>query len=61
MDHGGVSSFLMMTGLTWEAFSMLHDILKPPGNPALLKTKGHKVVVFGGAIGTFDVLSWQPN
>jgi hypothetical protein len=35
MDHGDASSFLLLTGLTGKAFSMLHDILKPPGHPAL--------------------------
>ena len=31
-----------MTGLTREAFNMLHDILKPPGHPSLPKQKGRK-------------------
>jgi hypothetical protein len=41
MEHGDASSFLLLTGLTRKAFSMLHDILKPPGHPALPK-KGCK-------------------
>jgi hypothetical protein len=31
-----------MTGLTREAFGMLHDILKPPGHPDLPKRPGRK-------------------
>ena len=34
---GDPSSFLLMTGLTREAFGMLHDILKPPRHPDLPK------------------------
>ena len=40
--HGDHSSFLLMTGLTREAFDMLHNILKPPGHPSLPKRKGRK-------------------
>ena len=40
--YGDHSSFLLMTGLTREAFDMLHDILKPPGHPSLPKRKGRK-------------------
>ncbi len=40
--HGDHSLFLLMTGLTREAFDMLHDILKPPGHPSLPKLKGRK-------------------
>ena len=39
MEHGDASSFLLLTGLTRKAFSMLHDILKPPGHPALPKER----------------------
>ena len=39
---GDPSSFLLMTGLTREAFGMLHDILKPPGHPDLPKQAGRK-------------------
>ena len=39
---GDPSSFLLMTGLTREAFGMLHDILKPPGHPDLPKRAGRK-------------------
>jgi len=40
--YGDPSSFLLMTGLTREAFNMLHDLLKPPGHPDLPKRKGRK-------------------
>ena len=40
--YGDPSSFLLMTGLTREAFGMLHDILKPPGHPSLPKPQGRK-------------------
>ena len=40
MDNGDPSSFLLMTGLTREAFNILLDIIKPPGHPALPKGKG---------------------
>ena len=40
--HGDHSSFLLMAGLTHEAFDMLHNILKPPGHPSLPKYKGRK-------------------
>ncbi len=39
---GDPSSFLLMTGLTREAFGMLHDIIKPPGHPDLQKRAGRK-------------------
>ena len=39
---GDPSSFLFMTGLTQEAFNMLHDIVKPPGHPSLPRRKGRK-------------------
>ena len=42
MDHGDLSSFLLMTGLTREMFITLLDIIKPPGHPALPKRKGRK-------------------
>jgi hypothetical protein len=42
MDHMDSSSFLLMTGLTWEVFNMLLDIVRPPGHPALGKQKGCK-------------------
>ena len=42
MDNGDPSSFLLMTGLTREAFNILLDIIKPPGHHALPKAKGHK-------------------
>ncbi len=42
LHNGDVSSFLLMTGLTQEAFVMLHDILKPPGHPSLPRRRGHK-------------------
>ena len=35
LHNGNASSFLLMTGLTREAFNMLHDILKLPGHPSL--------------------------
>ena len=40
--HGDHLSFLLMTGLTREAFDMLHNILKPPGHPSLPKRRGRK-------------------
>ena len=40
--HSNHLSFLLMTGLTREAFDMLHDILKPPGHPSLPKHGGCK-------------------
>ena len=42
MDSGDPSSFLLMTGLTRDAFNILLDIIKPPGHPALPKRKGRK-------------------
>jgi hypothetical protein len=42
MDNGDPSSFLLMTGLTQEAFNILLDIIKPPGHHALRKAKGRK-------------------
>jgi hypothetical protein len=41
MDHGNASSFLLMIGLTRQAFNALLDIIKPLGHPALPK-KGPK-------------------
>jgi hypothetical protein len=40
--HDDHLSFLLTTGLTHEAFDMLHNILKPPGHPSLPKRKGRK-------------------
>ena len=40
MDFGDLLSFLLMTGLTREAFDTLHDILKPPGYHCLRGQKG---------------------
>ena len=40
MDFGDASLFLLMTGLTREAFDTLHDILKPPGYHRFQRTKG---------------------
>ena len=40
--YGDPSSFMLMTGLTREAFNTLHDLLKPPGHPDLPKRKGCK-------------------
>ena len=40
MDFGDPSSFLLMTGLTREAFGTLHDILQPPGYHRFQRTKG---------------------
>ena len=37
MDNGDLSSFLLMTGLTRDAFNTLLDIIKPPDHPALPK------------------------
>ncbi len=43
-----------MTGLTREAFDMLHDILKPPGHPSLPKRKGRKwSLTLEGHLGLF--------
>jgi hypothetical protein len=41
MDHMD-PEFLLMTGLTREAFNTLLDIIKSPGHPALGKRMGHK-------------------
>ena len=42
LHNGDSSSFLLMTGLTREAFLLLHDILKPPGHPLLPRRRGRK-------------------
>ena len=42
LHNGDASSFLLMTGLTREAFVMLHDILMPPGHPSLPRRRGRK-------------------
>ena len=42
MDNSDASSFLLMTGLTRDAFNTLLDIIKPPGHSALPKQKGRK-------------------
>ena len=39
---GDPTSFLFMTGLTQEAFNMLHDIVKPPDHPSFSRRKGRK-------------------
>ena len=40
LHNGDASSFLLMMGLTQEAFVLLHDILKPPGHPLLPRRRG---------------------
>ena len=42
LHNGDAPSFLLMTGLTREAFKLLHDVLKPPGHPLLPKRRGRK-------------------
>ncbi len=42
LHNGDSSSFLLMTGLTREAFKLLHDVLKPPGHPLSPKRRGRK-------------------
>ena len=42
LHNGDASSFLLMTGLTREAFVMLHDVLKPQGDPSLPRRRGRK-------------------
>ena len=42
MYRGDASSFLLLTGLTQEAFIQLHDLLKPPGHPDLPPRKGRR-------------------
>ena len=42
MDYGDLSSFLLMTGLTWEAFNSRNGIVLPPGHQSLGNKKGCK-------------------
>ena len=42
LHNGDESYFLLMTGLTREAFVMLHDILMPPSHPSLPRRRGTK-------------------
>ena len=42
MDYGDASSFLLLTGITREAFYILHDILLPPRPEHLPKRRGRK-------------------
>jgi hypothetical protein len=40
--NGDPLLFLLMTGLTREAFNLLHDIVMPPGHPSLPRRKDRK-------------------